>query len=152
MPDPIWRHTGRVQAKDGCFWLEPQVIPADLQPTFDGELLLHQGDGRIAVLTGIQYGEVQVTVELWSGVPDSLPAQWEEHESLTVDWTPECEAIQLRVDDAGEMVEIPIIPGPTTVTARCRNRDRAAELDQSGAPPEEVDGVAEFLITLHQDH
>lgn len=149
MPDPIWRHTGPVQAENGCFWLEPQTIPADLQATFDGELLLHQGDGRVAILTGIQYGQVQVTIELWLAAPAGAPSEWEEHESLTVAWTPECEAIQLRIDDEGEVVEVPIALGATTLTAWCRNRGRAAELDQSGASPEEVDGVVEFLITLH---
>src|SRR5690242_3445830 len=115
MPDPMWRHSGSIQAENGCFWLAPQAIPADLQPTFEGELLLHQGDGRVAVLTGIRYGQVQVTIEIWPAAPGSSPTEWEEHESLIVDWPSACEAIQFQVDDDGEAVVVPVVPGPTAI-------------------------------------
>ena len=150
MSDPRWRHTGLVQAEYGCFWIEPHRIPPRLQQTFDGDLLFHQGDGRISVLTGIQYGRVRVTVELWPQAPTVSASEWEEHESLTVDWPPECEAIRLNVDNEGGMIGIPIALGPTGVAVWCRNRDRAAELDQSGAPAHDVDGVAEFLVAIHR--
>ena len=146
MPDPRWRHTCLVQAEYGCFWIEPQNIPATRQQAFDGDLLLHQGDGRISVLTGIQYGQVGVTVELWSEAPVISASDWEEHESLTVNWPPECEAIWLNVDNEGGTVEIPAALGSTGIAVWCRNRDRAAELDQSGAP---TDGVAEFLVIIY---
>lgn len=144
MPDPIWRHQGFAQADYGCFWLEPQTTPTASPPTFDGDVLLHQGDGRIGIRTGIQYGRVRVTIELWPQ-PPAVVTTWEEHESLTVDWPPECEVILLRVDEY-EVAEIPDVLGPTGVTVWCRNRDQAAELDQSG---EEADGVAEFLVALY---
>ena len=149
MSDPRWRHSGLVQAEYGCFWIEPQRVPATLQQTFDGDLLLHQGDGRISVLTGIQYGRVRVTVEMCPEAPMVSASDWEEHESLTVNWPPECEAIRLNIDNEGDVVEIPVAFGPAGVAAWCRNRDRAAELDQSGAPADDVDGVAEFLVAIY---
>ena len=76
-------------------------------------------------------------------------SDWEEHESLTVNWPPECEAIRLNIDNEGDVVEIPVAFGPAGVAAWCRNRDRAAELDQSGAPADDVDGVAEFLVAIY---
>lgn len=137
----------RTNAAYHQYWLEWGSWDADPPPIRSGNGLVWASEGRIVVFTGVDSGDVPLTVTLSDAAPPADPSTWDE--VVEVSSVINAASVSVTAPDAIHIGEVPLPEGPGVYRLRfhARGRDAGEEAEFIDADQGE-EMVEEHMIIL----